>query len=247
MAHGLVYVPEDRQHHGLLMPMTISQNMTLSILERLAPRGWLRDQMERDVTHEYQGNGFTCCVGTGMETHALHGDGIYYTSADRLWVNLYAPSTAEWKEAGAKLEMETDFPEGSSAKLKLTLRSPKEFTLTLRRSAWAGEGFSVAVNGKTVTEVPKPDSYVEIKRTWQSGDTVSLVLPKTLWKDPLPDNPNRVALMWGPMVMVGDLGAGGRGRGGYRATAADGGTVPGVPVFVTAEPVANWLKPVRTR
>ena len=53
MAHGLVYVPEDRQHHGLLMPMTISQNMTLSILERLAPRGWLRDQMERDVTHEY--------------------------------------------------------------------------------------------------------------------------------------------------------------------------------------------------
>ena len=75
----------------------------------------------RGVTHEYQGNGFTCCVGTGMESHALHGDGIYYSSADRLWINLYAPSTAEWKEAGAKVEMETDFPEGSSATLKITL------------------------------------------------------------------------------------------------------------------------------
>jgi rhamnose transport system ATP-binding protein len=53
MAHGLVYVPEDRQHHGLLMPMTISQNMTLSILERLSPRGWLRDQTERAVSHDY--------------------------------------------------------------------------------------------------------------------------------------------------------------------------------------------------
>jgi len=53
MAHGLVYVPEDRQHHGLLMPMTISQNMTLSILERLAPRGWLREQTERTVTQDY--------------------------------------------------------------------------------------------------------------------------------------------------------------------------------------------------
>ncbi len=53
MAHGLVYVPEDRQHHGLLMPMTISQNMTLSILERLSLRGWLRDQTERAVSQDY--------------------------------------------------------------------------------------------------------------------------------------------------------------------------------------------------
>jgi len=53
MAHGLVYVPEDRQHHGLLMPMTISQNMTLSILERLAPRGWLHIQAERTVSQDY--------------------------------------------------------------------------------------------------------------------------------------------------------------------------------------------------
>lgn len=44
MAHGLVYVLENRQHQGLLMPMTISQNMTLSILERPSPRGWLRIQ-----------------------------------------------------------------------------------------------------------------------------------------------------------------------------------------------------------
>ena len=38
----------------------------------------------RGVTHEYERNmlngGFTCCVGTGMENHGLHGDGIYYES-----------------------------------------------------------------------------------------------------------------------------------------------------------------------
>ena len=33
------------------------------------------------VTHEYQGNGFTCCVGTGLENQALHGDGIYSEAA----------------------------------------------------------------------------------------------------------------------------------------------------------------------
>ena len=37
---------------------------------------------------------FTCCVGTGMESHALHGLGLYYEIGDKLYVNLYAPSTA---------------------------------------------------------------------------------------------------------------------------------------------------------
>ena len=45
----------------------------------------------------------------GMESHALHGDGLYYESGDRLWVNLYAPSTAV-EAAGVKLSMDTRFP-----------------------------------------------------------------------------------------------------------------------------------------
>ena len=53
MTQGLVYVPEDRQHHGLLMPMSISQNMTLSILEQLSPRGWLQAKAEGKVTQDY--------------------------------------------------------------------------------------------------------------------------------------------------------------------------------------------------
>ena len=67
----------------------------------------------RGVRREYQDmlRSFTCCVGTGMESHALHGYGLYYESGDRLWVNLYAPSTVEWRTAGATIEMQTGFPE----------------------------------------------------------------------------------------------------------------------------------------
>ena len=88
----------------------------------------------RGVQHEYEDmfRSFTCCVGSGMESHALHGDGIYYEAGDKLWVNLYAPSTAEWAAAGVKLTWTTDFPEGESATIKLTVQSPKEFTLALR-------------------------------------------------------------------------------------------------------------------
>jgi len=50
---GLIYLPEDRQHHGLLMPMSVTHNTTLTILNRLTKGGWLRDRSEREVTQEY--------------------------------------------------------------------------------------------------------------------------------------------------------------------------------------------------
>ncbi len=192
----------------------------------------------RGVQHEYQDmlRDFTCCVGSGMESHALHGYGIYYESGDRLWVNLYAPSTAEWKAAGVKLTMATDFPEGESASLGLTVSSPRPLTLSLRRPAWAGEGFAVSVNGEAVKALPAPGSFVEISRTWKTGDTVTLTLPKALHLEPTPDNPRRVAILWGPLVLAGDLGP----EDTFQAWK------PGaVPVFVAAErPVTDWLKPV---
>jgi DUF1680 family protein len=192
----------------------------------------------RGVQHEYQDmfESFTCCVGSGMESHALHGDGIYYEAADRLCVNLYAPSSADWKAAGVTLVMDTDFPEGDSATLKLTMETPKLFTLALRRPAWAGEGFAVKVNGEEVKKLPRPSSYIELKRTWKTGDSIEVALPKTLHLEPLPDNPRRAAILWGPLVLAGDLGP----EHGFAAWK------PGaVPVLVAAErPVGDWLKPV---
>ena len=223
------------------------------------------------VTHEYQDmqHSWTCCVGTGMETHALAGDGLYYENGDRLWVNVYAPSTAAWVEKGVHLAMESDFPEGDTATLTLKADRPREFTISMRRPYWVGEGFAVTVNGTPVTtETPMDDqkarrtrrtqyteagpqsSYVDIRRTWRSGDVVKVTLPKTLRLEPTPDMPNRVAIMWGPLVLAGDLGpepVRGRARGenGELLEQETARAVPVVPVFVTEElPVEGWVKPV---
>lgn len=196
----------------------------------------------RGVAREYQNmfTSFTCCVGSGMESHALHGFGIYYTSPDRLWVNIYAPSTADWQAGGVKVQMDTSFPEGDAAALRLTTKTPKPFTLALRRPAWAGEGFTVTVNGEPLKDLPAPGSYVEVRRTWKTGDEVRLALPKALRLEPTPDNPRRTAIMWGPLVLAGDLGPQPqRGRGNAAPSQPD------IPVLVTAErPVADWLKTV---
>jgi DUF1680 family protein len=206
----------------------------------------------RGVQHEYQDmfRSFTCCVGSGMESHALHGDGLYYESGDKLWVNIYAPSTAKWEAAGVDLAMDTNFPEGESATLKLTLKAPKQFTLALRRPSWAEAGFTVQVNGQAIKQLAAPGSYVEIKRNWKTGDTVALTLPKRLHLEPLPDNKRVTAILWGPIVLAGDLGPERvRGRG-QQQTSSQAGAPPAaqpvrIPSLVTADrSLSDWIKAV---
>lgn len=227
----------------------------------------------RAVQQEYQNmqRSFTCCVGTGMENHALHGDGIYYESADTVWVNIFAPSTAELSN-GAHVTMETDFPDGDHATLTLSAPRPTNFTLAIRRPGWAGDGYTVKVNGEPVSVpaeaslragaaggrdlgfdalLPPPSSYVEVHRAWTTGDTVEITLPKTVRVAAAPDNASVAAVMWGPLVLAGNLGA-------RREGASDDGTDGSgghariepivAPALVAADrPIDRWVVPSNTR
>jgi len=87
--------------------------------------------------------------------------------------------------------------------------------------------------------LPRAPGYVELKRTWKSGDVVALTLPKSVHLDPLPDNRRRVAILWGPLVLAGDIGPESPRAGGERAAPEP------APVLVAAgRPVPDWLKPV---
>ena len=149
---------------------------------------------------------FTCCVGTGMESHALHGLGLYYESGDKLYVNIYAPSTAQWESAGVKLTMETSFPEGETAALTLDLRAPKSFTHCPPPAVVGGRrlrGARQRQDGRAAAAgwICRDHPHLE------AGDEISLMLPKTLRLERLKDNPKKAAVLWGPLVLAGDLGA----------------------------------------
>jgi rhamnose transport system ATP-binding protein len=51
MGRGIAMVPEDRQHEGLLLPMSIAQNVTLARLPQLFRRGWLNQAREKEVAN----------------------------------------------------------------------------------------------------------------------------------------------------------------------------------------------------
>jgi rhamnose transport system ATP-binding protein len=52
MHYGLALVPEDRQHHGLVPPLDITDNVTLPRLTRFTKAGWLNKKETQSAAHE---------------------------------------------------------------------------------------------------------------------------------------------------------------------------------------------------
>ena len=187
---------------------------------------------------EYQSlyDGFTCCVGTGMENHVKYGEGIYFHDADSLWVNLFIASELHWKARGVTLRQETHWPDADTSTLVFTCASPQTFALRIRQPFWAKDGLQIAVNGNPQPAEPKPSGFVEIRREWQTGDRVQITFPMSLRTESMPDNPRRLAVFYGPTLLAANLGP-------VNDPAA---TEPGyVPVLVTdGKPMSHWVKPV---
>ena len=52
LEHGLGLVPEDRQHEGLVLPMTVGENISLAVLRRLTRCGLVSRAAERSLVAE---------------------------------------------------------------------------------------------------------------------------------------------------------------------------------------------------
>jgi len=146
---------------------------------------------------------FWCCYGTGIESFAKLGDSIYFHDENGLYVNLFIASTVRWREKGFTLEQTTRFPEEPGTTLTVRTAQPVRFALRLRVPWWATAGVEVKLNGEPWPAEAKPSSYLTLEREWTDGDTVQVAMPLTLSTAPLPDDPERMALMVGPLVLAG--------------------------------------------
>lgn len=149
---------------------------------------------------------FTCCVGTGMENHSVYGRNIYFANSEELFVSQFIASELNWEEKGLKVIQRTRFPEEQSSSILIDCAESVSFDLKIRYPFWAGKGFEIRVNGKSLRVKQEPGSFVTIKRKWSNGDIVDISFPFSLRTECMPDNPGRVAVMYGPMVMAADLG-----------------------------------------
>lgn len=148
---------------------------------------------------------FWCCVGTGFENHAKYGEAIYYHNNSGVYVNLFIPSELTWKDKEMVLRQETSFPESGNVALTISVKKPVKTTLNLRYPSWASN-VEVKVNGKKIKVKQSPSSYIVLDRTWNDGDKVEMNYPMHLYLCETNDNPDKAAVMYGPLVLAGAMG-----------------------------------------
>jgi hypothetical protein len=93
-------------------------------------------------------------------------------------------------------------PNRWSIELGIRCEEPIEFALKLRIPWWLAGPATIRVNGQAETISAPPSSFYTLRRRWKD-DTVRVELPKALSTCPLPDDPDIVAFMDGPVVLAG--------------------------------------------
>ncbi len=149
-----------------------------------------------------------CCPPNVVRTIAEAHNYVYALSADTLWVHLFAASRLDsaWTDgAQIKLRQETDYPWSGAVKLTIDAAPARPVTLKLRVPGWLKAGAAtLLVNGERVAVEARPGSYLEVRRTWRTGDVVAYTMEftPTLWEsNPLVEETlDQVAVKYGPLV-----------------------------------------------
>lgn len=166
---------------------------------------------------------FWCCHGTMVQAQTLYPELIYYTGDGRVVISQYIPSSFSTKMGGADVTIEQttgmkyyndqaffdekDDGQMSRWLLKFSVKCSKsaEFTLSFRVPAWTNGAPEVELNGEKIT-APVKDGYIDIMADW-SDSTVQIFFPSKLRAETLPDMPELMSVVDGPIVLAGLTGS----------------------------------------
>ncbi len=175
---------------------------------------------------------FWCCHGSLVQAHTAYTSYVFYQHDEEIALCQFLPSTMNTTIGESTISITQQpyglvstnaVPPGDSIKdcyiseesmwerpdrvvidIDVNCDKPTDFTLSLRIPEWVvGEaqltinGQAHPVNGKTV-----PPFFIRIKRTWKM-ESLRLELPKTLTSASVPDEPDTVAFLDGPVVLAG--------------------------------------------
>lgn len=168
---------------------------------------------------------FWCCHCTLLQANAIHHESIYYQSDRALYVAQYLPSSARFCVDGAEgtIQMEENSMTGGEMMrdaevnrtitarphcwkmdIRLRMDGPREFDLRLRLPGWLSGEAEIFVDGRKA-DYEREDGFAVLRGPWSDAD-IAIVLPKRLACVPLPDDPDMVAFVDGPVCLAGLVG-----------------------------------------
>jgi DUF1680 family protein len=204
---------------GLYNHILASQNHKTGMMCYFVP---LRMGTRKEFSDEF--NTFTCCVGSGIENHVKYGESIYFRGKDgSVYVNLFIPSVLNWKEKDFRLTLNSKIPQEKTVKLAVQTGHAQARTIRIRKPQWASKNVSVRVNGKAIPAEVQKDGYIALSQKWKNNDVIEIDMESSLHAVAMPDNADRRAFFYGPVLLAGNLGT------------SEPDPTTGIPVLVSSE------------
>ncbi len=218
----------DYYERALYNHILASQNPVNGMMTYFVP---LRMGTKKQFSDSF--NTFTCCVGSGIENHSKYAEQIYnHDGKNTLWINLFIPSRLEWQQKGLQLTQQTEFPQREEVNFTIVLKKAADLIIKIRKPFWCKENPIIKISGKILNYSIDESGYISITKKWLNGEVLSVSLPMHLYTESMPDNANRIAFKYGPLVLAGQLGK----------EMPD--PVYGTPVLITDNKnINNWIKP----
>ena len=145
---------------------------------------------------EYSTTENTCCHGTGMESRFRYMENIFAQDDASVYVNLLIDSVLSGETA---LEVR-----GVDADGNVTVKCLKDMDkkLKIHVPGWAGENFTVSVNGEELAQAEMEKGYVCVPECAQAGDEIKIQLPMELRVLDNASDESLVNLAYGPYILA---------------------------------------------
>ena len=119
-----------------------------------------------------------CCPPNIVRTIASLAAYVSTTTEAGLQLHQYVPTRLDTRlhDERVLLSVETAYPLDGAIVVRVEETPADEWTLSLRIPGWASTA-SVTIDGEEVSAVPNAQGYVDIRRGWNAGEVVELVLP----------------------------------------------------------------------
>ncbi len=181
-------------------------NGVLSGVSLQGDRFFYDNPMESDGTsHRQEWYDCSCCPTQISRFIPSIGNYMYAVSNQRIWVNLYAESTADinLKNSSIKIEQVTDYPWDGRVSIRVLTTVKEDFELLLRIPGWCKSSFA-SINNQPLESLEFENGYLKIKHNWGSSDEIILNLDMPVETvrsiDKVKENTGKAAIQRGPLV-----------------------------------------------
>lgn len=164
---------------------------------------------------------FWCCVCTLVQANAKYREFVYYQSEGCLTVAQFIPAEIHTEFNGVKVCVRQEVtdttgdymainsisstiqnkPDSLPMSYYISALQPVNYMIRFRMPWWLKGEVEIFINGKKF-EYKTDQNYAVVQREWYQ-DKVEVKFPKGIICWPLPDEPETVAFMDGPVVLAG--------------------------------------------